>query len=291
MIRVITVAGLIWSFSGAVAVAASFSDIPGDGILTGCCLSNPVGTVSSSAAGALSGTLTPSASALGLLLGVDPIFLTFAGGGLFVPDPDAPPLPGSEDPPEQRVLGPLGETPAAAGVPVPQTGQQIHLTITNTGASTMNWVAFYLLEDATAFSGFIPREDGLTFGLTGSCGRVFGLDQCEDDDLLLLGPPSSTSGNVNPQDLLPGGEMFGDLLRFDNLNLSPSQSATFSFFITDIKGTSRLSTGGQDASASLALGVFPLVQAIPEPQTWGTLAAGCLVFLVMARRRRERLDR
>jgi hypothetical protein len=265
-------------------------DIPGDGSFTQCCTSEiQLGTVSASTQGALTGELTAEQSALALLLGADPVFLTFSGGGTYWEDPVGGGIDetGTERPALQLVLGPLGRVPE--GTPtLARTGQFFALTITNAGPAILNDLTFYLLEDPNSFSGvFVPRGDGLTFGLVAA-------QLAPEEEWVLLGPISTTAGNVNPVDVAGREEekpdTYGDLLRFQNMNLTPGASATVNFWITDSNSVLRFMHNGRDARESFALAVIPGGEAlvVPEPGTAGILAGSLLAFVAWAARRRAR---
>jgi hypothetical protein len=268
----------------ASAALAGF-DIPGDGTVT-CpdgCPPLSVGTVTSSG-GLVSGILTAGGSSLGLTVAQDPVFLLFSGGtpGIFINSDGTP----------QNVTGPLGRNPDFTPVDPqdttrPISGQALSLTITNEGSTLLKDIAFYVLADAALFGGtFTPQSDGLTFGLF--CEGVQSTTECDATNLALLGPPSGTAGSIDPADLSSSTATFGDLLRFRNVNLAPSQAGTFSFFVTDYKGTRQKDTSGDDASQSLALAVVPTAETevIPEPGTLVSMITGAACIALLHRRRR-----
>jgi hypothetical protein len=270
-----------------MAMGALISDIPGDG--TGTCPDGcppfSIGSVTSSPGGLVSGTLVPGSSALGLTVEQSPVFLLFSGGtpGVFINQFTVPP--------EQNVTGPLGLNPLFQPVDPqdttrPMGGQELALTITNAGSTTLTDIAFYLLADPGLFTGaFTPQADGLSFGVY--CDGVTDAADCDlSTNVALLATPSSTAGSLNPADLSIS-PTFGDLLRFTNVNLAPNASATFSFFVTDFKGTVRKDSGGNDASQSLALAVVPTAAAaaIPEPATWAMMLTGAVCIGLYRRKR------
>jgi hypothetical protein len=274
---VVTAATLLATHIGMGAL----SDIPGEGSVT-CpngCPPLAVGNVTSSPAGLLSGSLTTGSSSLALGLAQSSVFLVFSGGtpGVFTNQLNDP----------QRVTGPLGVNPLFQPVDPQDTtrpigGQQLNVTITNQGPTVLTDIAFYVLADPALFTGaFTPQGDGLSFGVY--CSGVTRASDCDTTNVALLGPPSSTAGSINPTDL-SSSPTFGDLLRFTNVNLSPNAAATFTFYLTDFKGTTQRETGGTDASQSLALAVVPTTAAIPEPGTWTMMLAGT-VCLALYRRR------
>lgn len=279
--------------------APAFDDIPGDGSIRCSLASNPLGTtpacdgsflgsVSASAGAVLTGSLQLGGSSLQLGMGNDPVFVLFEGGA-------AP----------NGTVGPLGLNPlynpdasnsgldnAERDVTRPVTGQLLNFTITNAGPQAISSIAFYLLLNAADFNGsYPPRNDGLTFGAycTGMIDALNPEDGCNTgrpENFALLSTPTGP-GTVNALDLSATTDTFGDLLRFSGFNLAPSQSAEFSFFVSDYKPTRRDLSNGLPPSESFALAVVPTttITVIPEPGTVTLMLCAAAAGLVWRRRR------
>lgn len=265
-----------------VSQAAVFGDdTPGDGVsvcsIISPCSSTFIGSVSSSPAGLLTGNLTIGGSTLGLSLGTSPEFINFTGG--------------TESTTGFHIVGPLGFNPqyqsiGGNNVGMPISGQLITLNITNSGATPLTSLAFFLeLTPSVVTSGFTPQPDGITFGEFCSQLVVTCSTTMPPTPLSLLSTPTGPAGSVlNPADLVPTGT-FGDLLRFSNLNIGPGGTGQFTFFITDYKGTRPPNTGGSPASGSFSLEIVPNAGAVPEPGTIALTAAG-IIAVLSARKRR-----
>lgn len=264
----------------AVNAAIFGTDVPGDGVSV-CsqpgvvCDSNFIGTASSTPGGLLTGMLQKGGSTLGLQLGSQPEFITFAGG--------------TESVSGFNFVGPLGFNTqymslGGNNVGMPISGQRITLNVTNTGVSALSSVSFYLeIPQALVTAGFTPQADGITFGLY--CPLL--ATSCTTSQLALLLPPTGPAGSVlNPADVSTSTSTFGDLLRFTNVNLAPGASGTFNFFVSDYKGTRPPNTNGAPASGSFNLEVVPNV-AVPEPGSLGlgAVGLGLLALRKIARRR------
>jgi hypothetical protein len=271
------------------------SDIPGDGVIT-CgptsafdpTCTGGVGTVSLSA-GTLTGTLQQGGSEFGIDLLRANAFLTFTTTAA-----------GANNPPNYNPawVGPLGLNPrfqpsadhvGTVGLPtnlppslsyldatVPLSGQEIRLNITNTAASVLSGVSFYLGRNLAHLSSATePQDDGLTFGLYCS-GKTHAEGTAEDCALpanwRLLTQPSGP-GTLDPADLDPSGAVFGDALQFRNITLAPGQTGQFAFFLTDFSST-RVPPGGAftPANQSFVVEIAPNFASTPEP------ASALLVF-------------
>ncbi len=257
------------------------SDSPGDGVsvcsLTSPCNSNFIGTVSSSPAGLLTGTLVKGGSTLGLQLGAQPEFITFSGG--------------TETTSGFGFVGPLGfntqyQSIGGNNVGMPISGQLLTLNLTNTTASPISGVSFFLqIPQTVVTSGFTPQADGLTFGLY--CSQLVVSCNTAATPLALLTTPTGPAGStLNAADLSPATGTFGDLLRFSNVNLAPGATGSFTFFVSDYKGTRLPTTGGAPASGSFNLEVVPFAQT-PEPASIGLAALG-LGYLLLRKCRLTR---
>src|SRR3954447_25419900 len=239
----------------AAYAAEFFSDIPGDGVITcGPKVSfqpvcpGGVGTVNV-LSGALTGVLQQGGSTIGIDLAQTATLLRFA---VTPPNPNNPP---GYNP---QWLGPLGLNPrfqpsasnvGNVGLPpnlppsmayfdatVPLTGQEIKLNVRNNSVTTLNGLSFFLGRDLSSLSTATGRQnDGLTFGLYCS-GQMHAQGTPNDCGLsenwgLLLTPIGP--GTLNPADLDSAGSAFGDVLRFNGVNLGPGQTGQFTFFLTD----------------------------------------------------------
>jgi PEP-CTERM motif len=274
--------GAFCAMIGASTLDAAIfgTDVPGDGestcLLLPTCSSNFIGTASSTPGGLLSGTLQRGGSTLGLQLGSQAEFITFGGG--------------TESLSGFNFVGPLGFNSLYAltggnnwGMPI--SGQQITLNVTNTSGAPLSAVTFYLeIPQSLITSGFTPQPDGITFGLF--CSNL--VTSCTPPPLTLVSTPTGPAGSIlNPADVNPTTNTFGDLLRFTNVNLAPGATGTFGFFISDYKGTRQPSTSGSPASGSFNLEVVPSA-AVPEPGSLWLGAAGvALLWLRKATRRRS----
>jgi hypothetical protein len=284
------------------AHAAEFTDIPGDGIIT--CGPNAsfqplcpggVGTASFSS-GALTGALQERASTLGVDLGQTAAFLTFA---VIPANPNNPP---DYNP---QWLGPLGLNPrfqpsgsnvGSVGLPpnlppsmayfdatVPLAGQQIGLNVRNNTATTLNGISFFLGRDVNSLSTATGRQnDGLTFGLYCS-GQTHAEGTPNDCALfanwkLLITP--SGPGTLSAADLDPSSATFGDLLRFNDVDIAPGQTGQFTFFLTDYSST-RTPPGGvfTPANQSFVLEVAPSFEPVPEPGNSLLVSMGLVAIL------------
>ena len=273
----------------------SFTDIPGDGVIP-CGPNNNfqpvcpggVGTVSISS-GTLTGVLQQGGSTLGIGLGQTPEFLTFT---------TTPPNPNNPPNYNPQWVGPLGLNPefqpnashvGNVGLPanlppslayldatVPIAGQEITLDVTNDSGSNLNSVFFFLGRDTNSLSTVTARQnDGLTFGLycTGQTHAEGTLNDCAlPQNWQLLITPSG-SGTLNPADLVSSGATFGDVLRFNGVDLAPGQTGQFAFFLTDYTST-RTPPGGffTPANQSFVLEVAP--QPVPEPSNALSIGIG-----------------
>ena len=264
-------------FTAAVSLhlqAAEFLDIPGEGDLRCFPPARPCtdsrGSVSSTPAGLVTGSLSDPAPTFGVNLTASPVFLTFSGG-------DTP-------------LGPLGINPmydpeSIRDSRIPVSGQPIALDITNSGSTAIANVAFYLQISQTIVSGPFPSQpDGLSFGVWCNTGLAEPRN-CADNIALLQTPTGP--GTLNPFDITPAagpGTTFGDLLRFNNVNLAAGDTARFTFFITDRKATLDPSTGGSTTGASQSFNLEIVATEIPEPATLVLVRAGLLAVFAVTRR-------
>ena len=280
-------------------------DIPGDGVIT--CGPNSsfqpvcpggVGSVSASF-GKLTGSLRQGGSDLGIDLGQNRTLLTF----------NVEP-PGSNNPPgyDPQLVGPLGLNPlfqpsathvGSVGLPsnlppslayldatVPVAGQPITLSVTNVGSTSLTGISFFLGRNVNTLSTVsTPQDDGLTFGLYCS-GKTHAQGTPDDCALpanwkLLLTPYGS--GVLDPADTNSSNGTFGDVLRFNSLDLAPGQVGQFKFFLTDNSST-RTPPGGvfTPANQSFVLDIEPEVQAVPEPGM-AKLFGGVIVLLFAAK--------
>jgi len=289
------------TYSAAYA-AEFFSDIPGDGVIT--CGPNAgfqpvcpggVGTVNITS-GVLTGVLREGGSSLGINLADTAAFLTFAA----IPsNPNNPPNYNPE------WLGPLGLNPrfqpsasnvGDVGLPanrpplmayfdatVPLSGQEITVSVQNNSATTFTSLSFFLGRDVDSLSTSATRQnDGLTFGFYCS-GQMHAQGTPKDCAIpqnwsLLLTPTGS--GILDPLDLDPSSATFGDVLRFNSLDIAPGQSGQFTFFLSDYSST-RTPPGGvfTAANPSFVLEVAPNVQPVPEPDNILLVSLGVIALL------------
>jgi hypothetical protein len=274
--------------TNALGARIKFSDIPGDGVIT-CgpeasfqpVCPGGVGTVSL-LSGQLTGSLQQGGAILGFSLTQSPAVLSFTV------DPAALNNPPDYDP---LWLGPLGLNPefrptadhvGTVGLPaklppsvayfdatLPVAGQEITLRIRNGGAQTLRTVSFFLGRDVSSLSTISNRQDdGLTFGLY-CAGKTHAEGTSDDCGLssnwkLLLTP--SGPGTLNPADMNSQTNTFGDVLRFNGVDLRPGDTGQFSFFVTDYTST-RTPPGGvfTPANQSFVVEAEGNVQAVPEP--------------------------
>ena len=255
--------------------AAAFDDIPGEGNLrcfprTECVDSR--GTVTSSS-GIISGSLLGASPTIMATLTSSPLFLTFSEG-------DTP-------------LGPLGLNPlyqpeSIRDSRIPVSGQPITLDLTNATGTVLSSVALYLLVPQIPFSEPFPVQgDGLSFGVWCDTGLAEPRD-CAQHINLLQTPTGP--GTLEPMDITPSAgpqSTFGDLLRFRNVDIASGETARFTFFITDRKGTLDPSTGGSVQGASPVFNLQIVAEPVPEPSTF-VLAAAALLALCAGRRRIRR---
>jgi len=152
-------------------------------------------------------------------------------------------------------------------------------------------VAFYLEIPQTVVTGPFPSQaDGISFGVF--CDAELAEPRNCPEHIALLAMPTGP-GTINPEDLTPlagPGTTFGDLLRFENVNLAPGDTARFTFFITDRKATLDPSSGGppEGASRSFNLEIVATETAVPEPATALFTGAGLLALAAVVRRRRSK---
>jgi hypothetical protein len=279
-----------------------FSDIPGDGVIT--CGPNTnfqplcpggVGTVSI-ASGALTGSLREGGSIFGIDLAQTAALLTFTA---------APPNPNNPSNYNPQWLGPLGLNPrfqpsashvGDIGLPpnlppsmayfdatVPLAGQEITLTVRNNSGTTWNSLSFSLGRDIDSLSTATGRQnDGLTFGLYCS-GQMHAQGTANDCALSsnwkLLSTPSGP-GILNAMDLDSSSPTFGDVLRFNSLDIAPGQTGQFTFFLTDYSST-RTPPGGvfTPANQSFVLEVAPNLEPVPEPGNILLVSLGLVAIL------------
>jgi len=273
--------------------------MPGDGVIT-CgptsafdpMCTGGVGTVTFSS-GTLTGVLQEGGSEFGINLLPANAFLTFS---------TTP--PGANNPPNYNPawVGPLGLNPrfqpsadhvGTVGLPtnvppalldatVPLSGQEIRLNITNTAATALNGVSFYLGRNLAHLSTATePQDDGLTFGVYCS-GKTHAEGTTDDCGLpanwrLLLQP--SGPGTLDPADLNPSSAAFGDVLQFSNVTLAPGQTGQFAFFLTDYSST-RTPPGGSFTAAnpSFVVEIAPNFTSIPEPANALLVFSGLLAI-------------
>lgn len=256
--------------------AAAFSDIPGEGNLR--CLPpacpDTRGTVTSTPAGLITGSLSAAMPEFAVSLTTTPLFLTFSGGDTF--------------------LGPLGLNPkynpqSIRDSRIPVSGQPIAIDVTNRTGNAIADVTFYLQIPQIEIIGPFPvQPDGISFGVWCNTGLAEPRN-CADHIDLLTQPTGP--GVLNPADITPSAgpnSTFGDLLRFRGVHLASGDTARFTFFITDRKGTLDPSTGGSPEGASRTFNLEVVATPIPEPAT--VLLTGAALFAVFsiryARRRR-----
>ena len=247
----------------------------------------------SPSSGTLTGTLQQGGSVLGIDLSAGNAILTFTTTPA-----------GANNPPNYNPawVGPLGLSPlfqpsanhvGTVGLPVnlppalsyfdatvPLSGQEIRLNITNSAATVLNGVSFYLGRDVNSLSSATEsQDDGLTFGVYCS-GKTHAEGTPEDCALpanwkLLLEP--SGPGSLNPADLNPNSAAFGDVLQFSNVNLAPGQSGQFAFFLTDYSST-RTPPGGAFTPANQSFVVEVAPTAVPEPGNALLAVSGLLII-------------
>ncbi len=225
-----------------LSAAVFGTDIPGDAVIqcspagdivpTVC--PKPIGTVSSPAL--TSGTLKPNASTLALNFGTQPILLTFSGAA-------------------NPYVGILGLSPAyhpanTTDGNIPATGQILTLSLKNTSSVTLTGIDFYLQSKASVLPN--GQVDGMTFGIKRTAFNVYSL----------LTPLPTGPGTLNPADTSQSTATFGDLLRFTNVNLAPNAVGTYTFWVTDYKGT----IGTYDGSAPPTPSTSFTLQVVPTPQ-------------------------
>jgi hypothetical protein len=278
--------------------AEFFSDIPGDGIIP--CGPNAsfqplcpggVGTVN-----ILSGALQEGGSTLGIDLAQTATLLRFA---VTPPNPNNPP---DYNP---QWLGPLGLNPrfqpsasnvGNVGLPpnlppsmayfdatVPLAGQEIKLNVRNNSVTTFNNLSFFLGRDIDSLSTATERQnDGLTFGLYCS-GQMHAQGTPNDcglsENWKLLFTPSGP-GTLNAADLDSSAATFGDVLRFNGVDIAPGQTGQFTFFLTDYT-SARTPPGGvfTPANQSFVLEVAPNLEPVPEPGTTLLVSMGLIAIL------------
>jgi hypothetical protein len=152
---------------------------------------------------------------------------------------------------------------------VPLAGQEITLNVRNNSGTSWNSLSFFLGRDIDSPSTATARQnDGLTFGLYCS-GQMHAQGTPNDCGLsqnwkLLLTP--SGPGTLNAADLDSTSATFGDVLRFNSVDIAPGQTGQFTFFLTDYTST-RTPPGGvfTPANQSLVLEVAPNLEPVPEP--------------------------
>jgi hypothetical protein len=200
-------------------------------------------------------------------LTMTPLFLTFSGGDTF--------------------LGPLGLNPAynpesIRDSRIPVSGQPITLDITNGAGAPISGVTFYLEIPQTVVTGPFPVQgDGISFGVWCNAGLAEPRN-CPNFIDLLASPTGS--GALNPADITPSAgptSTFGDLLRFTDVNLAGGDTARFTFFITDRKGTLDPSTGGSPDGASRSFNLEIVATAVPEPATFVMATAALFSLFAM----------
>jgi hypothetical protein len=224
-----------------VSAAVFGTDIPGDAVIqcspgggiAAACPTTTLGTVSSPAL--TSGTLRANASTLALNFGTQPVLLTFKGAA-------------------NPYVGVLGLNPSYHPANntdgnVPATGQVLTLTLKNTSSVTLTGIDFYLQSKASVLPN--GQADGLTFGMKRTAFMVYSL----------LTPLPTGPGTLNPADTSQSTATFGDLLRFTNVNLAPNAIGTYTFWVTDYKGT----IGTYDGSAPPTPSTSFTLQVVPTP--------------------------
>src|SRR5947209_12871691 len=248
------------------------------------------------AAGALAGSLQEGGSTLGIGLAQTPIFLTFGATPLNL-----------NNPPDYNPqwLGPLGLNPrfqpsashvGDVGLPtnlppsmayfdgtVPLAGQEIRLNVRNNSGTAWNSLSFFLGRDIGSVSNTTERQnDGLTFGLYCS-GQMHAQGTPTDCGLaqnwkLLLTP--SGPGTLNATDLDSTSATFGDVLRFNGVDIPAGQTGQFTFFLTDYSST-RTPPGGvfTPANQSVILEVAPNLEPVPEPRNTLLVSLGLMAIL------------
>jgi PEP-CTERM motif-containing protein len=248
--------------------AAAFSDIPGEGNLR--CLPpdcpDSRGTVTSTPANLITGSLSSAMPEFQLSLTTSPLFLTFSGGG--------------------TVLGPLGLNPkynpqSNRDSRIPVSGQPIAIDVTNETGNTIAGVTFYLEIPQVEIVGPFPvQPDGISFGVWCNTGLAEPRNCAEHIDL--LSKPTGP-GVLNLADITPSAgpdSTFGDLLRFSGVNLGAGDTARFTFFITDRKATLDPSTGGSPEGASRTFNLEVVATPVPEPAT--LLLTGTALLAVLS---------
>jgi hypothetical protein len=254
--------------------AAASTDIPGEGNLRcyprSACLDSR-GIVTSSPPGSATGSLlglSPNIEAI--LTSSSPLFVTFSGGN--------------------TPLGPLGLNPryqpeSIRDSRIPASGQLITLDLTNGTDTQLSSVALYLLIPQTPVTEPFPVQgDGISFGVWCDAALMEPRNCAEHTNFL---ETPTGPGILNPLDITPSAgpdSTFGDLLRFRNVGLAPGDSARFTFFITDRKGTLDPSTGGSLGGASPTFNVEIVAEPVPEPSMFALTAAA---LLILYRRRRK----
>jgi hypothetical protein len=248
--------------------AAAFSDIPGEGNLR--CLPpacpDSRGTVTSTPANLITGSLSVAMPEFQLSLTTSPLFLTFSGG--------------------DTVLGPLGLNPkynpqSNRDSRIPVSGQPIAVDVTNETGNTIASVTFYLeIPQVEVVGPFPVQPDGISFGVWCNTGLAEPRN-CADHIDLLTKPTGP--GVLNPADITPSAgpdSTFGDLLRFSGANLAAGDTARFTFFITDRKATLDPSTGGSPEGASRTFNLEVVATPVPEPAT--LLLTGTALLAVLS---------
>jgi hypothetical protein len=158
--------------------------------------------------------------------------------------------------PANPYVGILGLNPAfhpanISDTNIPATGQVLTLNLKNTGSITLTGIDFYLQSRASVLPN--GQADGLTFGIRRTSPNVYSL----------LAVPTGP-GTLNAADKSQSTVTFGDLLRFTNVNLAPNAVATYSFYVTDYKGTATTYDGSPPPVPSTSF----TLQVVPTPETY-----------------------